>query len=329
MSTPAQPPARPLRAAVLDDYQGAALRFGPWDSLGRAVEVTCFADHLPDRAALIERLAGFDIICLMRERTAVDADLLDALPRLKLICSTGMWNAALDAHHAVARGICVSGTESAGNGTPELTWLLLLAWARSFARETAALRAGGWQTGIGADLFGKTLGILGLGYIGERVAKVAGAFGMRVLAYSQNLTAERAAQAGAELVAKDRLLALSDVVTIHMKLAARTRHMVGARELALMQPGAFLINTSRGPLVDEAAVVDALVAGRLGGYGVDAYDIEPLPAGHPFRTLPNVVATPHIGYVTERAYRLFFTQTVENIRAWQDGRPQRLMGRPA
>ncbi|MBL8381866.1 MAG: D-2-hydroxyacid dehydrogenase family protein [Burkholderiales bacterium] len=321
--------ARRLRAAVLDDYQGAALRYGPWDRLAGEVEVTCFADHLHDRAALAARLAPFDIVCLMRERTALDAALLDALPNLKLISSTAMWNAALDARHAVARGICVCGTDAVGNGTPELTWLLLLAWARGFARETAAVRAGGWQTGVGVDLHGKTLGILGLGYIGERVARVARAFGMRVLAHSQNLTAERAAQAGAELVPKDRLLAESDVVTIHLKLSERTRHMVGARELALMRPGTFLINTSRGPLVDEAAVIDALASGRLGGYGVDAYDVEPLPAGHPFRTLPNVVATPHIGYVTERAYRLFFTQTVENIRAWLDGRPLRLMGAAA
>ncbi len=317
-----------LRVAVLDDYQGAAKRYGAWERLTGEVELTCFADHLHDRAAVLERLQPFDVVCLMRERTPLDAGMIDALPNLKLICSTAMWNAALDSNHAVARGICVSGTGTVGNGTPELTWLLMLAYARGINRETGTLRAGGWQSGVGMDLQAGTLGILGLGYIGARVAKVANAFGMRVLAYSQNLTVERAEAAGAALVSKAELMAQSDFITIHLKLSERTRHFVGAADLALMKPNAFLINTSRGPLVDEAAVIAALAEQRIGGFGVDAYDIEPLPPGHPFRTLPNVIATPHIGYVTERAYRMFFDHTVDNIRAWIDGQPVRLMGVP-
>jgi phosphoglycerate dehydrogenase-like enzyme len=315
-----------LRVAVLDDYQGVALRCGPWSRVADEVEVTSFSDHLHDRTALIERLQGFDIVCLMRERTAFDAGIIDALPRLKLIVSTAMWNAVLDSAHAVSRGICVSGTDSAGNGTPELTWLLLLAYARHFREETTSVRGGGWMTGLGMDLQGSTLGILGLGYIGARVAKVASAFGMRVLAHSQNLTAERASAAGATLVSKAELMSQSDFITIHLKLSARTRCFVGAAELALMKPRGFLINTSRGQLVDEPAVIDALRAQRIGGFGVDAYDIEPLPADHPFRTLPNVIATPHVGYVTERAYQLFYEQIVDDIRAWLDGQPVRLMG---
>jgi len=319
-------PGRKVRVAVLDDYQDAARRFGAWDTLAERVELTVFRDHLHDRAALIERLQPFDVVCLMRERTPFDATLIDALPHLKLIVSTSMWNAVLDSRHAVARGICVSGTESIGNGTPELTWLLILAFARQFGAETAAVRNGGWMQGVGRDLHGSTLGILGLGYIGKRVARVANAFGMRVLAHSQNLTAERAEQAGATLVSKAELMAQSDFITMHLKLSERTRHFVGAAELALMKPDAFLVNTSRGPLIDEDAVIVALQAGRIGGLGVDAYNVEPLSPEHPFRTLPDVVATPHIGYVTESAYRLFHTQIVDDVRAWLDGAPLRRMG---
>ncbi len=317
-----------LRVAVLDDYQGAALRYGPWDQVGDAVEVTCFTDHLYDRAAVIERLQPFDIVCLMRERTPFDATVIDALPKLKLICSTAMWNAVLDSKHAVARGICVSGTDSIQNGTPELIWLLLLALARHFDAETRSLRDGGWMTQVGMDLRRSTLGLFGLGQIGRRVARVANAFGMTVLAYSQNLTAERCAEVGATLVGKDELLARADFISISLKLSERTRAFVGARELALMKPTAYLINTSRGPIIDEDAVVAALRARRIAGFGVDAYNVEPLPADHPFRSLPNVVATPHIGYVTEQAYQMFYTQIVEAIRAWLDGQPIRQMGLP-
>ena len=314
-----------LLAAVLDDYQHAAARYGPWSLVEPDVEVRCFDDHLFDRDALVERLKPFDIVCLMRERTPFDAALIDALPRLRLIVTTAMWNASLDVEHAARRGIVVCGTQSIQSGTPELTWLLVLALARRFEAETASVRSGGWQTSVGVDLRKRTIGLMGLGTIGTRVARVAGAFGMRVLAWSQNLTPERAAQAGAEFVDKDTLLRESDFVSLHLRLSERTRHVVGARELGLMKREAFLVNTSRGPLIDERALVDTLSAGRIAGAGLDVFDTEPLPHDHPFRRLPNVVALPHVGYVTEAGYRLFFTQIVEDIRAWLDGRPVRLM----
>jgi len=316
-------PARRVLAAVLDDYQQAAVRYGPWSQVESEVELHCFQDHLSDRRALIERLEPFEVVCLMRERTPLDAALIDALPNLKLIVTTAMWNASLDVAHAVRRGIVVSGTQSIQSGTPELTWLLVLALARRFEAETASVRSGGWQTSVGVDLRKRTIGLLGLGTIGVRVAKVADAFGMRVLAWSQNLTRERAAEAGAEYVDRDTLLRDSDFVSLHLRLSARTRHLIGARELALMKPQAFLVNTSRGPLVDERALIDALVAGRIAGAGLDVFDVEPLPPDHPLRRLPNVVALPHVGYVTEAGYRLFFTQIVEAIRAWLDGHPIR------
>jgi phosphoglycerate dehydrogenase-like enzyme len=319
------PSSAVLRAAVLDDYQDAARRFGRWAQTLPDVELSVFRDHLHDERALVDRLAPFDVVCLMRERTAMPARVLDALPRLRLVVTTAMWNAALDIEHANTRGITVCGTESVQSGTPELVWLLVLALARRFPQETASVRAGGWQTGVGMDLAGRTIGLVGLGQIGTRVARVANAFGMRVLAWSQNLTDERAASAGALRVPKSTLLAESDIVSLHLKLSARTRNIIGETELRAMRPGALLVNTSRGPLVDEAALVRALSQGWIAGAGLDAYDIEPLPAAHPFRTLPNVVATPHIGYVTEATYALFYEQIVENIRRWIDGSPVRVL----
>lgn len=315
-----------LRVAVLDDYQDAARRYGPWHLLGDAVELTVFRDHLHDEAAVIERLQPFEVVCLMRERTPLPARLIDALPRLRLIVTTALWNAVLDSTHAVSKGITVSGTHSIQSGTPELTWLLMLALARSYDAETASMRSGGWQTNVGMDLRKRTLGLMGLGQVGSRVAKVANAFGMRVLAWSHNLTAERAAQAQATQVDLPTLLAESDFVSVHLRLSDRTRHIVGAQELRAMKRSAYLINTSRGPLVDEAALIDALRTGVIAGAGVDVFDTEPLPPGHPMRSLPRLVATPHIGYVTDATYALFFTQVVENIRAWLDGHPIRLMG---
>lgn len=314
-----------LKAAVLDDYQDAARRFGRWPQVLPEVELTVFREHLHDEQALVERLQPFDIVCLMRERTAMPARVLAALPQLKLVVTTAFWNAVLDIEAAIARGITVCGTESVQSGTPELTWLLLLALARGFEAERASLRAGGWQTQVGMDLRGRTLGLIGLGQIGSRVAEVARAFGMQVLAWSQNLTPERAQACGATLVSKQELLAQSDFVSVHLKLSERTRHIVGAAELRAMRPTAFLLNTSRGPLVDEEALVEALRAGRIAGAGLDAFELEPLPAQHPFRSLPNVVATPHIGYVTEATYALFYEQIVANIRAWLDGRPLRVL----
>lgn len=317
--------ASPLRIAVLDDYQGAARRFGPWERLGPAVELHTFADHLHDEAALVARLQSFDAICLMRERTAMPARVLDALPRLRLIVTTAFWNAVLDIEHALAKGITVCGTQSEQSGTPELTWLLVLALARHFESERTSMRSGGWQSQVGVDLRGRTMGLMGLGQVGSRVARVAAAFDMRVLAWSQNLSAEKAAAAGATLVDKRTLLTESDFLSLHLKLSARTHHIVGAAELQAMRRGAFLINTSRGPLVDEAALVEALERGRIAGAGLDAFEVEPLPPQHPLRRLPNVVATPHIGYVTEASYALFFEQIVDNIHAWQQGRPVRVL----
>lgn len=315
-----------LKVAVLDDYQDAARRYGPWDQLADRIELTVFRDHLHEDHEVVERLAAFDAVVLMRERTPMTAARIDALPNLKLILSTALWNAVVDVAHARARGIMVCGTQSVQSGTPELTWLLVLALARHYDAERASVRAGGWQTGIGMDLKKRTIGLMGLGTIGTRVAQVANAFGMNVLAWSQNLTPERAAAAGAQCVDRDTLLAQSDFVSLHLKLSERTHHIVGAAEIARMQPTAYLINTSRGPLIDEAALIAALRARTIAGAGLDVFDIEPLPAGHPFRTLDNVVITPHIGYVTEAQYRLFWTQIVEDLRGWLDGAPVRVMG---
>ncbi len=316
------------RVAVLDDYQQAARRFGGWERLDGRIALTVFHDHLDDAEALVQRLAPFDVVCLMRERTALTAGILARLPRLRLVVTTAMVNAALDIGAAQARGIIVCGTGSLHTGTPELAWLHILALARQLPAESRQLAAGGWQAAVGKDLHGSTLGILGLGRVGERVARVALAFGMRVLAWSPHLTPERAAGHGAICVDKATLFRESDFVTLSVKYRASTRHIVGAQELALMRPGAYLVNTARGPLVDEAALVDALRAGRIAGAGIDVFEQEPLPAGHPLRHLPNVLITPHIGYVTEATYTQFHGETVECVQAWLDGRPVRLLEPP-
>ena len=321
--------SRKYRVAVLDDYQDAARRFGPWQLVEADIELHVFRDHLHDEAALVERLRPFEIVCLMRERTPFPARVIDQLPNLKLIVTTAIWNAVLDSAHAVSRGITVSGTDSIQNGTPELTWLLVLALARGFEQERQSMRSGGWQTGIGMDLRNRTLGLMGLGNVGKRVARVANAFGMRVLAWSHHLTPERAAESGATHVELATLLAESDFVSLHLRLSERTHHIIGAKELRAMKPSAYLINTSRGSLVDEDALVQALQEHVIAGAGVDVYDTEPLAPDHPLRTLSNLVATPHIGYVTEATYQLFFDQMVEDIRGWLDGRPLRLMGTQA
>ena len=314
----------PLQIAVLDDYQSVALRCGDWASIAGAA-VTAFANHLDADDALVARLAPFDVVCLMRERTPLSDAILARLPQLKLIVTTGMWNASVDIEAAVRRGIAVCGTSSVQSGTPELTWLLILALARRLPQEQASIAGGGWQTSLGVDLEGSTLGIFGLGKIGARIARVGSSFGMRVLAWSENLTAERAAEAGATLVPKDTLLREADFVTVHMKLSERTRGLMDTREFSLMKPSAYFINTSRGPIVSEAALLQALHTGQIAGAGLDVFDTEPLPAAHPLRRLPNAIVTPHIGYVTERGYALFYTQVVENIRAWRAGKPLRLL----
>lgn len=313
------------QVAVLDDYQHAARRFGGWERLEGRIALTVFHDHVDDPQALVRRLAPFDAVCLMRERTALAAAVLAQLPRLRLVVTTAMVNAALDIAAAQALGITVCGTGAVHTGTPELVWLHILALARRLPAESRAVAAGGWQAAVGKDLYGSTLGILGLGRVGGRVARVGHAFGMQVLAWSPRLTAERAAEHGARCVDKATLFRASDFVVLAVKYRDSTRHIVGAQELALMRRDAFLVNTARGPLVDEQALTEALQAGRIAGAGLDAFSQEPLPADHPFRRMPNVLVTPHIGYVTEATYAQFHGETVECVQAWLQGRPVRLL----
>ena len=313
------------RVAILDDYQGVALRMADWGRLPAGTDVVVFPDHLADPGAVAARLAEFDIVMAMRERTPFPRALLERLPRLRLLITSGMRNAAIDLAAATERGILVCGTGGLPYPTAELAWALILALFRRVPAEDRATRAGHWQQSVGLGLNGKTLGVLGLGTLGSRVARVGRAFEMDVIAWSQNLTARRAAEVGATLVAKDELLGRSDIVTIHLVLGDRTRELLGARELALMKPSAYLDNTSRGPIVDEAALVRALRAGTIAGAGLDVFDEEPLPLGHPLRQLPNTVITPHLGYVTEETYRIFFGQAVEDVEAFLRGAPVRVL----
>ena len=312
------------RVAVLDDYQSVAEALADWASLPET-EVVFFHDHLHDEDAVAERLRDFDVVALMRERTPLRRSLLERLPRLRLLVTTGMANASVDVAAARELGVVVAGTGSSASGAPELTWALILAALRHVPEEDASIRGGGWQRTVGGDLSGRTLGLLGLGRIGGHAARIALAFDMEVIAWSQNLTAERAAEAGAVRVERDELFARSDVLSIHLVLSERTRGLVGARELALMKPAALLVNTSRGPIVDESALVSALAQRRLAAAALDVFDAEPLPPDHPLRTLPNTVLTPHIGFVTERTYRRYFTETVENIAAFLAGSPIRTL----
>jgi phosphoglycerate dehydrogenase-like enzyme len=313
------------RIVVLDDFQNVSRRFGDWDGLRSSAEITVFNDHLAAEDGLVERLLPFDVLCVMRERTRLPGSLLRRLPKLRMIATTGNWNASIDIDAAESLGITVCGTSSSLTAAAELTWALVLASVRHLPAELAAFRQGGWQVAVGGDLHGKTLGLVGLGHTGSMVARYAQAFGMRVIAWSQNMTPESAKQHGAVHVPKDSLFRDSDIVSIHVRLSDRTRGLVGATELGLMKPGAWLVNTARGPIVDEAALLDALRRKRIAGAAVDVFDPEPLPAGHPFRTLPNLIGTSHIGYVTEGSYALYYGESVENIRAWIDGRPIRTM----
>ena len=308
------------KIAVLDDYQGVALKLADWSAVTARADVDVFCDHLADADAVAARLLPYDIVCVMRERTPLGAALIERLPNLKLIASTGPRNASIDLKAAAARGVTVVHTGYFGSPTVELTWALILAGARHLVAEAAAVRSGGWQHTIGDDLSGKTLGIIGLGHIGSQVAKIGLAFGMRVLAWSQNLTAEKAAAAGAALVSKEELLRQADIVSVHLVLSDRTRGLIGAGELALMKRSARLVNTSRGPIVVEAALIAALKAGQIAGAAIDVYDVEPLPADHPYRNMDNLLATPHIGYVSRGLYERFYRDTVANIIAWLDAK---------
>jgi len=307
-----------MKVAILDDYQNVALSMADWSPVAAHADITVFNDHLADEDAVIERLAPFDVVCVMRERTPLTRSIIEHLPRLKMIASTGPFNAAVDVEAAAERGIHVSTTGGYIESTVELTWALILAAARRIVDESMSVRSGGWQTSVGRQLGGTVLGVLGLGRIGTRVARVGGAFGMEVIAWSTNLTAEAADRAGATYVSKNELFSRADVLTIHLVLSHRTRGLVGADELGLMQPTALLVNTSRGPIVEEGALIDALRSRRLAAAGLDVFDTEPLPAGHPLRSLDNVVATPHIGYVADRVYQTFYGEAAAKIAHWLD-----------
>jgi phosphoglycerate dehydrogenase-like enzyme len=318
-----------MRVAILDDYQAAALDLADWRSLHPAVQIEAFDAHIADEGELAHRLHVFEAIVAMRERTPFPASLFARLPNLKLLVTTGMRNAAIDLAAASRHGVTVCGTDMLPYPTAELTWGLILALARHIPHEDQAMRTGAWQTTLGVGLKTKTLGLLGLGRLGAQVAAVGKVFGMEIVAWSQNLTAERAAAAGARLVDKAELFAASDVISIHLVLSERTRHLVAAADLARMKPTAFLVNTSRGPIVDEAALLAALEGKRIGGAAIDVYDTEPLPGDHPFRRLANAVVTPHLGYVTAENYRLAYGEAVEDIAAYLAGAPIRAMAPPA
>ena len=305
-----------MKVAILDDYQNVALQLADWSAVRRHAEISVFNDHLADPKAVIERLRPFDAICVMRERTPLTREILQQLPNLKLIASTGPRNASIDTQAATDLGIPVTATGYDSAPTIEFTWSLILTSMRGIDREAASLRAGGWQTGLGSNLRGKSLGVVGLGNIGKEVARIGLAFGMKVIAWSKNLTEENASAAGASLVDKQTLFREADIVTVHLVLSHRTRGLIGAPELALMKPTARLVNTSRGPIVDEAALIEALQERRIAGAAVDVFEVEPPPPDHPFRKLKNVLATPHIGYVTEDLYRTFYGDAAANITKW-------------
>src|SRR3954468_17642223 len=313
------------RIAVLDDYQSVAADFCDWSQVAGPVDVTIFSDTHSDEDALAARLEPFDVVVAMRERTAFPRTLLERLPNLKLLVTTRRRNKSIDVEAAKERGITVCGTGILPNGTAELTWGLILATTRHIPQEDASVRAGGWQQTLGTDLYGARLGIVGLGGQGSQVARIGLAFGMDVVAWSQNLTGERAAEHGVRRVEREELFATSDVVTVHLLWSKRTRGLIGADDFARMKPTAVFINTSRGPIVQEQALVDALEQGRIAGAGIDVYDEEPLPADSRMRTLPRTVLTPHLGYVTRGTYEIFYGEAVEDVAAWVAGEPVRVI----
>lgn len=315
----------PLKIAILDDYQGIALASADWSTLSGRCTIETFHEHIADREALIKALTPFHALVPMRERTPLPREVIARLPNLKFIGTFGMKNAAIDLAAANERGITVCGTRTSPHGTAELTWALILAWSRDLVAGERSMRAGGWQVGMAMELGGRTLGIIGLGRLGSKVAQVGKALGMEVIAWSPNLTAEKAAAGGTTAVSKEELLRRADVVSLHVTLNAKSRGLLGAAELALMKPTAFLVNTSRGPLIDRAALLKALQDKKIGGAGLDVYDTEPLPVEDPLRKLENVVLSPHMGFVTTENYRIGYGETVENIAAWLAGKPTRVI----
>jgi len=313
------------RIVLLDDYQGVALDYGGWDRVPDEWQVVALEQHIDDADELVEALSGAEIVVAMRERTPFPAAILDRLPDLKLLITTGMGNVAIDVAAARRNGVVVCGTGIKGAPTAELSWGLILALVRSIPAEHDSVRSGGWQTTIGGDLDGATLGLVGLGRLGARMARIGAAFGMEVLAWSQNLDPAAAREAGVESVEKLALFERADVVSVHYRLSGRSRGLVGGAEIGAMKPSAYLVNTSRGPLVDTDALVAALERGAIAGAGIDVYDTEPLPADHPLRRAPRTVLTPHLGYVTEDTYDIFFSDAVEDVLAYLDGVPLRLI----
>ena len=309
-----------MKVALLDDYQHAAMKMADWGRLGSRAEVVPFHEHIADQDELARRLQPFDAVMLVRERTKFPRTLFEKLPNLKLIITAAHWNAAIDLDAATDHNVQVCGTKDWGFATAELALGLMIALARNITIEDRAMRAGRWQTTLGSGLHGKTLGIVGLGLLGTQMARFGQVLGMEVLAWSQNLTDETATKAGAKRVSKRELLAQSDVVTIHLKLSDRTRGLIGRDDLAAMEPTATIINTSRGPIIDEAALLDTLREKRIAGAGLDVYGHEPLPVDHPFRKLDNVIVLPHLGYVVEQNYRLVYSHVLEDIEAFMDGR---------
>lgn len=318
-----------MRLSILDDYQGVALEMADWAPVrARGIEIAVERFPFADAEDVVRSLAESEIVAAMRERTAFPRSIVERLPKLKLLITTGMRNASFDMAALRDRGVTVCGTGGPGGGnedTAELAWGLILGAARRIAEDHAFMRHGGWQTRIGNRVAGKTLGLLGLGRLGSAVARVGVAFGMKAIAWSQNLTAEKAAEQGVERVEKDELFRRSDILSVHLVLSDRSRGLVGAREIGLMKPTSILVNTSRGPICDTAAIIEALKGGRLAYAGFDVYDQEPLPLNHPLRTAPNVILTPHIGYVTEENYRSSYPQIVENILGYLDGKPIRVI----
>jgi D-3-phosphoglycerate dehydrogenase len=314
------------RLAILDDYQNVALKLADWSSVTGDLDIKVFNHHLGDDDAVIQALQGFQIIKAMRERTRFNRKVIEALPDLKLIITTGMRNASIDIKAANERGIVVCGTGGFGNPTTGVAIGLMLELTRKIGFENARMKAGEpWQIVLGEDLEGKTLGVVGLGKLGTRVARVAQALGMKVIAWSQNLTAEKAKEAGAELVTKDELFQRADVVSVHLILSDRSRGLIGARELGVMKQTAYIVNTARGPIIEEKALIEALTARKIAGAGLDVFDVEPLPRDHAFRRLDNVVLTPHLGYVSAENYTVQFRDVVEDIRAFIDGKPVRVI----
>jgi phosphoglycerate dehydrogenase-like enzyme len=306
----------PVKIAVLDDYQQVAFKFADWSAINAKAEVKVFTNHIVDEQAVIERLLPFNVVCVMRERTPLTKSIISQLPNLKLIVSTGMRNASIDIKAVEEFGITLKHTGYLESGAPEMTWALIMAIARHIPQESNNFKSGGWQTTIGSDFKGKTMGILGMGRVGSKIAAYAKAFDMNVIAWSPNLTEEKAAESGAKIVSKEELFKQADFVTIHMVLSDRSRGIVGKEDLSLMKSTAFFINTSRGPLVDEAALIETLHQNKIAGAAIDVFNTEPLPADHPFRKMDNLLATSHIGYVTENTYKLFYTDTVKAVEEW-------------